>query len=559
MSKLNQKGQDTSSNIQLVAAKRDQSLGYSANGNLQFRKQPMQKLYELAVSTLLGKQSGAKTSAQLVKEIKEAIAPIVDDGQYDFIANLALHARTEMNIRTIPIVIVVEFAKALSAKRQPYLDAIQAADNANTKMVRTNVLQQTITDLRQQSERFSYPHMRQLVCDVIQRADQITDLYAYALEVFGSKNHVPMAIKRGIADAMNKFNLYSFQKYNRSDAVKFKDILRIVHPTAKDENQSSIFKKIMEDSLGVADTWETTLSANGQLPAGQQKTKAVIWTELLANQTLGHMALLRNLRNIADAGVDAAVIDAFAAKRISDVGEVLNGKQLPFDYVEAYKMVKPINTVLANAISKAIDVSTANVPVIGKRIWVLVDFSGSMGSDDGTTITTATLMAASLLKANGNAQNLAVTLFGSTAKTLNVNVQESSTVLGIQQELLKYRKDRNISGSTEFGKALAEKPNLGFIPDTIVVLTDGDVNRFPYAQVKNIVPAGSVKVTINMNASNTTPMCEHDGWFALCGFTPALFRWIPAIRNKSSVTDQLSGPYKTLSELKDLSKPYQAA
>lgn len=553
MSKLNQRGTDVSSNITMVAANRGQQLGYSANGNVQFVKEHQQKLYELAVSTMFGNQSGTKTSDRLVTEIKQAIKAIVETGQYNYIANLALHARTEMNIRTIPVIMVVEFAKALADRHQPFVEAIKTAKphySGGSALRRGVPVQHMLTA----SSQYTYPHMRQLVCDVIQRADQITDLYAYALEVFGSKNHVPMAIKRGIADAMNKFNLYSFQKYNRQGAVKFKDILRIVHPTAKDEKQSDIFGMIMTDTLGSADTWETTLSTNGQLPADQQKTKSVIWTELLANETLGHMALLRNLRNISESGVNPAVIKAFAADRISDVVEVLKGKQLPFDYVEAYNIIKPLNGVLATAVSTAIDISTANVPVVGERIWILIDFSGSMGAENGKILTTATLMAAALMKANNKAQNLAVTLFGSKAQTLDCTIHNGATVLGIQQDLIKYRKG-DIAGSTNFGLALAEKPKLGFVPDTIIVLTDGDVNSFPYSQVKNIVPTGAVKLTINMNASDTTPMSEKDGWYALSGFAPAMFRWIPAMRNRSSIADQLSGPYVPLSQLKDLSKP----
>ena len=213
MSKLNKPGKNVVNDIRAVAAKREQEVGYSANGNKQFVKPALQMLYELTVSTLFGKGTYYKSGDRLVNEMRQNLVKVVDQDALDFVANLAIHARGEMNIRTIPVVLVVEFANVLRDKNK------------------------------------TYPHMRRLVCDVIQRADQITDLYAYALEVFGAKGKVPMAIKRGVADAFNKFSEYNFGKYNRDGAVKFRDVLRIVHPEAKDERQGAIFDKIMKDIL----------------------------------------------------------------------------------------------------------------------------------------------------------------------------------------------------------------------------------------------------------------------------------------------------------------------
>jgi len=103
------------------------------------------------------------------------------------------------------------------------------------------------------------------------------------LDVFGDKGKIPMAIKRGVADSMNKFSAYGFSKYNRDGAVKFRDVLRIVHPVAKDIKQGQIFKQIMEESLETPYTWETELSKNGQLPEAERKSKKDLWTELLVS------------------------------------------------------------------------------------------------------------------------------------------------------------------------------------------------------------------------------------------------------------------------------------
>lgn len=287
MSKLNPTGRNTTTNIRAVAAKRGETLAVSANGNLQFKKEPLQMLYELTVSTMFGKGNQLNSPDALVKRLKDQTRQVVDLGEYDFIANLAIHARTSMNVRTIPIVLVVEFAKALSDKRQTLVAQIKdleakLATLRKAKKATSDVVTE-LTDVRERHDALTFGHMRQLVCDVIQRADQITDLYAYALQVFGGKNKVPMAIKRGVADAFNKFNEYAFAKYNRAGAVKLRDVLRIVHPTALDPKQGLIFEKIMKDTLETPYTWETELSANGQKPIGERLSDKDLWTQLVTS------------------------------------------------------------------------------------------------------------------------------------------------------------------------------------------------------------------------------------------------------------------------------------
>lgn len=548
MSKLNQKG-TSHTNIVQVAAQRGQTLGVSANGNLQFRKEPMQLLYETVVQTMIGKDGQLKSGSQLVNMIKENVRKVVEMNEYDFVANLAIHARTEMNVRTAPVVLVVEFAKALSDKRQPFLDKIKDLDAKHVKLAYTAQYETTVKHLRASADAFNYENMRQLVCDVIQRADQITDMYAYALQVFGDKKKVPMAIKRGVADAFNKFSEYAFAKYNRSDSVKLRDVLRIVHPAAKDQKQGFIFEKIMKDTLQVPYTWETELSANGQKPAEERKTPKELWTELLLSGKVGYMALLRNLRNIHQAGLDSDVLRLCVYDVIADPKRVAESKQLPYDFIEAYNIVKDLDSKMATAVSKAIDLSVANLPELGKRVWVVCDFSGSMGGDYGETTSafnSATFLAAALLKASNDSDKLAVTLFGTSAKTLK-GVDTNNSLLAIKNELASHRTG-SISGSTNFHAALQEYPRLGFKPDTIIILTDGEVNGFPYSALRTLDDKETIKLTVNLSVATTTPMTKGDGWYTMAGWSPAMFKWIPAMRDKASAVDMLSRPYTGLTK-----------
>lgn len=503
--KLNVKNKQPNT-VQAVAAKHNLQVAVSANGNVQFKKEPLQMLYELAVGTLFGKSTFYRSSDTLVQNLRTNVRKAVEMDALDFVANLAIHARGEMSIRTIPIVLVVEFAKAL----------------------------------REQGK--TYPHMRHLVRDVIQRADQINDLYAYSLDVFGDKKNIPMAIKRGVGDAFNKFGAYAFAKYNRDGAVKFRDVLRIVHPVAKDIKQGEIFKKLMEDTLEAPYTWEVELSKNGQLAAAEKKSSKDLWTELVTSGKVGYMALLRNMRNIVQAGVDTKIVQQYVADVISDPKRVAESKQLTFDFVEAYNIIKPLDTKLATATSKAIDASVSYLPQLGERIWIIIDYSGSMGGDTSEAISTSTLLAAALLKAGEKADNLAVTMFGSEATTLHA-VDTNNSVLGIQKDLLSHRKGR-ISGSTDFHAALKERTKLGFTPDTIIVFTDGEINRFPYGEMTQLTAGNIVKITVNMHGATSTPMIKQNGWFTMAGWTPAMFKFIPLMRNKMTAVDILSGPYR---------------
>jgi len=181
---------------------------------------------------------------------------------------------------------------------------------------------------------------------------------------------------------------------------------------------------------------------------------------------------------------------------------------------------------------------------MGERVWIIVDFSGSMGGNgvETSAFSQATFLAAVLLRANHGTHKLAVTLFGTSALTLK-GIDTSRSIVDLQSELQSYRRG-SIAGSTEFHAALAERERLGFTPDTIIVLTDGEVNKFPYQVIRNIAGSKVLKLTVNLSAALTTPMSTHDGWFTMAGWDPSMFLWVPAMRESHTVVDMLSQPYK---------------
>jgi hypothetical protein len=63
-------------------------------------------------------------------------------------------------------------------------------------------------------------------------------------------------------------------------------------------------------------------------------------------------------------------------------------------------------------------------------------------------------------------------------------------------------------------------------------------------RLKSVAGKKVVKIAVNLSAATSTPMSKGDDWYSMAGWSPTEHRWRPAIRDKSSVVDQLSGPYR---------------
>jgi 60 kDa SS-A/Ro ribonucleoprotein len=526
MSKLNAKNKSG------VIKNKNVAIGVSYNGNIQYVKNAAQQLYELAVTSLYGKDAFYETSDERLARLVSCVNSVVKDGQVNFVANLITHARTVMNIRSMPILLAVYFAKALRDNKTEYLN------------------------------------LRAVTRDVITRADQITDMYSVALSVFGEKGKIPMAIRRGIADAFNKFSEYQFAKYNRDGAVKMKDVLRIVHPVALDAIQGGIFERIIKETLAVPYTWEVELSKNGQLPESERLSKKDLWTNLIKSDKVGYMALLRNLRNIIEADVPMSAIDHVAGI-IGDAERVATSKQFPFAFVKAAtaldeKMIPsskhcsydwtyrnarynspnakvpamaPKLQKLKDAIVMAIEHSLGNLPQIGENVWVILDCSGSM---QGIPMDTGCLFAAALAKSSRACKNFAFTMFSDGAEMINVRKVDS--VMTIYEKAIQNNK----GGGTNMGAAIRMKSQLGFEPDTVVVISDMQVNQLSGGREDpmKVFKKDTVKIAINMVGYATTPAHEIGGWVQLSGWSDKLFDFIPALRGKDTVVSTLSHVYE---------------
>ncbi len=189
--------------------------------------------------------------------------------------------------------------------------------------------------------------------DVMKRIDETTVVLAYYIEKFGKP--IPNSLKKLLKLTLENADEYKLSKYRlENHVVKLKDVVRLCHP------KSMAIDSLMQDTLRVTDkTWEGIISSKGS-------TKDT-WLEAL--NVMGHMALLRNLRNFEKVGIDY--------KDYTDKLQngVKSGKQFPFRYYSAYMNVGGYK--IKAALEKCIDISVDNLPQMKGRSLVLVDNSGS--------------------------------------------------------------------------------------------------------------------------------------------------------------------------------------
>jgi hypothetical protein len=149
-----------------------------------------------------------------------------------------------------------------------------------------------------------------------------------------------------------------------------------------DKAQERLWKRLVDDKLKTADTWEVALSAT----QGDAENKKEAWERLLKENKLGALALLRNLRNFEQTGVDRDLVQA-ALKRCK------TDRVLPFRFITAVKHAPRYQAALEDTMLRAIE----GKHILKGKTVVVIDVSGSMsGRLSGKTEMSRMECAASL-------------------------------------------------------------------------------------------------------------------------------------------------------------------
>jgi hypothetical protein len=160
---------------------------------------------------------------------------------------------------------------------------------------------------------------------------------------------------------------------NRLPAAQ-RHVLTRVALERRDVTAEVVAKRLERATAG---QWEWLLSWLGERPTGDyaavELPKLDQWRLVLPK--LGYMALLRNLRNLDQAGLPDAEARVLA-DRLANPDEVARSRQLPFRFYSAY--LNTGSTRWAHALDQALGHSLGNVPTLPGRTLILIDTSGSM-------------------------------------------------------------------------------------------------------------------------------------------------------------------------------------
>lgn len=406
-----------------------------------------------AVSACLLWENGFYESGE---EIAERIRKLVGQCSPQFVADLAVQARDEYKLRHAPLWLL---ACMMSPNRKP----MEGLDGR--------------------------------ISDVIRRADEPGELISLFSKAWpkarrtegGTKDAVrlPAAFKRGIATALGKFDAYQLGKYNRKAEFSLKDVIRLVHP--RNAERSPVWKKLIDGELESPDTWEVALSGGAD--------KKATFERLITEGKLGYLALLRNLRKMAEVGVDTAIIrEAIIARKGA-------GNVLPFRYVAAAKAAPQFEPFLDEALCASID----EMKTLPGETIVLVDVSPSMGSQlSGKSDMTRMIAAATLASIIPGK----IRVF-----TFDENVREIAPRKGMAgvDAILRVQ-----GYSTMLGKAVA-RVNLEK-HDRLIVITD--------EETADVVPNPVAKNAYMINVAQAKNSVGYGPWTRITGFSENVLRYI---------------------------------
>lgn len=297
------------------------------------------------------------------------------------------------------------------------------------------------------------------VYNVIRRVDDITEILSYQISNY--KKPLPNALKKGLAKAFSKFDEYQLAKYRAENkTVKLVDAVNMVHPSPVQKNAEAL-KKLVDGTLRSIDTWESELTKAGQeatTDEEKEELKADVWNKLISSRKIGYFALLRNLRNVIE---QAPYLTDIACEMLIDRVLIKKSLVLPFRYLTAINEIGKLQQSEARkvlvALNKAIDISCDNVPLFDGDTLVVVDYSGSMGTDIDSYRGKGTLFGTLMAKAN----NADIMIFGNDAAYIPYNPTDS--VLTITEKIMQNNTGNGWSSTSSQGVQVGHGTNFSSI------------------------------------------------------------------------------------------------
>ncbi len=283
---------------------------------------------------------------------------------------------------------------------------------------------------------------------VLRRADEPGELISLLWHLNGGRCMIPRQMRKGINQALNRFDGYQLAKYANRGSVKLRDVMFLCHPKPKNAEQANLFKGLANQTLNAPDTWEVNLSKGGD--------KRQVFERLMREEKLGALALLRNLRNMIEAQVDLALI-------ANSIDHMKPAGVLPFQFISAAKYAPAMETYLDDAMRR----SMLEMAQLGGWTAVIVDVSGSMNmplSSRGE-MTRADAGAGIAMLALARSTNARCFAFGN--EYTEVPARANLSLRGSLHEAVRITGHGTMGGKAVKG-VLAEWPGV----DRLILITD---------------------------------------------------------------------------------------
>ena len=409
-------------------------------GAVAQRVNPEQQLRRSVCACLLWEntfyEDGVSIAERIEQEAKLA--------KPDVVAQLAIEAREQYKLRHIPLLLAVSLARQGLLKKD-------------------------------------------VLARIIQRPDELCEFLAIYWK--NGKCSLAGQVKKGLADAFQKFDEYQLAKYNRPNAIKLRDVLFLCHAKPKDDEQAGTWKNLVDGTLESPDTWEVNLSDG--------KDKKETWERMLRENKLGALALLRNLRNMKDAKVEESLI--FAGLESMKVDRVL-----PFRFIAAARYAPQWEPQIETAMLRCLQ----EQPKFKGKTAVLVDISGSMygglsGKSDMSRIDAACGLAICVREMCDD-----VAVYSFSQNCIRIAPRRGFALRDAISNSLDH-------GCTYLGKAVNQINSDGY--DRLIVITD--------EQSRDTVP-GPVNKGYMINVASCKNGIGYGKWTHLDGFSESILKYI---------------------------------
>lgn len=432
---------------------------YTHEGAVASKIDSVAQLRRSVLATMLFEDTFYEDGQSIADRINASVKEVLKlKNGADIVANLAVEARSKFKLRHAPLHLV---------------NGLVQANTNDSRSVVSGALYHAI-----------------------QRPDEINEFLAQYWA--SGKKPIPNQVKKGLAAAFGKFNEYSLGKYaNRDAAVKLRDVLFLVHPKPQDNEQAELWKRLADNELKAPEnSWEVQLSAGGD--------KKTVFTDLLESNSLGILALLRNLRNMIQVGVD----DNLIRKALNTVDAE---KALPFRFITAAKYAPRFEPELEAAMFRCLE----GTPKLTGKTVLVVDNSGSMY---GTPIS-----AKSELQRTDAACALAILLREVCEDVQIIAFAGNPTLVAPRRGFaLRDLIQKTERGVTYTQKALMAAAQEGY--DRLIVLTDEQSHQ----TVSNPL-VGTKGYFINVASYQNG--IGYGAWTHLDGFSEAVVSYIQAFEN----------------------------